>query len=154
MMQAGEAEISHGTDMVSDEAMHDFLGYSLKRAYMSVRRETAGAMEDFGLKVRSFSALTLIVANPGISPSLLAEVLQMERPNVVLIIDELETRELISRTRDPKDRRRFALNATLRGKHVQQKTAAAAAAREEKITARFTAQEYEMLKVFLRRIGA
>ncbi|MCA0922579.1 MarR family winged helix-turn-helix transcriptional regulator [Pseudooceanicola nanhaiensis] len=139
------------TDCASDEAMREFLGYSLKRAYMVSHKNASEAIEPFGLKVRSFSALTLIVSNPGIPPSRLAEILQIERSNLVLIMDELETRELISRTRDPQDRRRFALNATLRGKRLQEKAAAASAARQEKIISRLTTAEYETLQALLRR---
>lgn len=144
--------VSQEADASSDEVMREHLGYSLKRAYMSIHRKTTDELEKFALKVRSFSALSLIVANPGIPPSRLAEILQIERSNLVLIMDELETRELISRTRDPHDRRRFALNATLRGKRLQEKAAAATLAQQTQITARFTAAEYETLTAFLRRI--
>lgn len=136
----------------SDEAMRDFVGYSLKRAYMGAHRNATEALEPFDLRVRSFSALTLIVANPGIPPSRLAEILQIERSNLVVIIDELETRELISRSRDPQDRRRFALHATLCGRQLQEKAAAAKSARQEEIISRLSAGEYEMLKSLLRRI--
>ena len=149
---AGAASEEAPADGCSDQAMRPFLGYNLKRAYMIAHRSASAVMEEVGLKVRSFSALSLIVANPGIPPSRLAEILQIERSNLVLIMDELETRELISRTRDPRDRRRFALKATLRGKRLQERAAAAELAREETIRSRFTPQEYDTLIALLRRI--
>jgi hypothetical protein len=94
---------------VSDNAMRKFLGYSLRRVYLVLHQAATGALEKHGLKVRSFSALSLIVANSGVTPSRLADMLQIERSNLVVIIDELETRDLVARTCDTGDRRRYAL---------------------------------------------
>jgi DNA-binding MarR family transcriptional regulator len=136
----------------SDEAMRGFIGYSLKRAYLVIHHAATGALEEFGLKVRSFSALSLIVTNPGVTPSRLAEMLRIERSNVVLLIDELETRELISRTRDGSDRRRYALNPTLRGQHLQEKAARAVGNAENRLASRLTAAEQTQLAALLHRL--
>lgn len=136
----------------SDLGMRGFLGYSLKRAYIVLHQAATGALDESGLKVRSFTALSLIVSNPGVAPSRLADMLRIERSNLVLIIDELETRELISRTRDPHDRRRFALSATLRGRRLQEKAAAAVKADEARAASRLSAEEQALLVSLLERI--
>jgi len=139
-------------DAMSDAAMRTHLGYSLKRTYLVVHQAASVALDQFGLKVRSFSALSLIAANPGITPSQLAEMLRIERSNLVLIMDELETRDLITRTRDPGDRRRYALSATLAGRRLQEKAAQAANTAEHRLIAGLSPVEQETLLSLLRRI--
>ena len=139
-------------DDMSDAAMRTHLGYSLKRTYLVVHQVASDALDPFGLKVRSFSALSLIVANPGITPSRLAELLKIERSNLVLILDDLETRDLIGRTRDPGDRRRYALSATLAGRRLQEKATLATTRAEQRLTDRLSADEQDTLLALLRRI--
>ncbi len=56
--------------------------------------------------------------------------MDIERPNLVVIIDELERRELINRERVPTDRRAYALIATLAGRRLYEKAVAAVIAHE------------------------
>ncbi len=145
-----DAEI---TDDTSDDAMRDFIGYGLKRAYLVVHKAATDVLQSHGLKVRSFSALCLIMANPGITPSRLAELLDIERSNLVVIVDDLEQNELINRTRDLHDRRRYALTATLRGRRLQQKVSAEVNASEARAMSQLTPAELDTLAGLLHRIG-
>lgn len=135
-----------------DQAMRQYVGYTVKRAYMVIQPAVQEAIAPFGLRIPSFSCLSVIVANPGIAPSVLAETLKMERSNIVLVVDELETAELISRTQMKTDRRRHALTATMRGKQVHKKAAAAVEEAEMRLTAGFDDAEREQLIALLARI--
>ncbi|WP_233270569.1 MarR family winged helix-turn-helix transcriptional regulator [Chachezhania sediminis] len=150
-VRATSADMSEG-GADTDDIMRSFIGYSLKRAYLVVHRVAQGALQPFDLKIRSFSALSLIVGRPGITLTELAEVLQVERSNLVLIMDELEQRDLIARVRDPKDRRRYSLHATIRGRRLLEKASAATSAEEGRLTANLTDDELDTLLKLLRKL--
>ncbi|MDN5568016.1 MAG: MarR family transcriptional regulator, partial [Paracoccus sp. (in: a-proteobacteria)] len=65
--------------------------------------------------------------------------------NLVLVIDELEERGLITRTKVPTDRRRSALNATLRGRRLRDRAAARVKAAEDAIIGRLDAADRDLL---------
>ena len=81
----------------------------------------------------TYTALVLIVDNPGLRQSQLAAAMDVERPNMVVIVDELEGRELIVRERAPTDGRAYALKATLAGRQLYEKAVAAVTAHEAPI---------------------
>ena len=101
---------------VSDATMRGFVGYQIKRAFNVIQDDLAKTLKPFELRMLTYTALVLIVDNPGMRQSQLADAMDIERPNLVVIIDELERRELIVRDRVPTDRRAYALKATLAGR--------------------------------------
>lgn len=138
---------------VRDTVLRYLTGYRLKRAYMKVQPTAQKALAEEGLRVISFSCLSAIVDNPGIVQFELADTLQMERSNLVVVIDELESRELISRERVPTDRRRYALTATLQGRLLRDRAAKKAAAAEQGVLAALAEDEQEALRDLLERIA-
>lgn len=106
---------------VSDETLRGFLGYNMKRAFNFIQADLAQVLKPHGLRMVTFSALVLIVDNPGMRQSQLADALAIERPNLVVILDELERRDLISRDRVPTDRRAHSLKATPTGQRLYDK---------------------------------
>ena len=114
-------DITSPAQRVSDARLRRLVGYNLKRAFNVVRADLTRTLEPLGLRMITYSALVLIVDNPGLRPSQLADALAIERPNTVLIVDELESRKLIRRERDPNDRRAYALKATPAGRRLCQR---------------------------------
>ncbi|WP_036554739.1 MarR family winged helix-turn-helix transcriptional regulator [Nisaea denitrificans] len=117
----------------SDALLQRFLGYRMKRAFNVVQADLAEALRPFDLRMTSYTALVLIMDNPGLSQSQLAAVMDIERPNLVVLVDELEGRDLIVRERVPTDRRTYALNVTLAGRQLCEKAMAAAEQHEEQM---------------------
>lgn len=103
---------------VSDETLCGFIGYHIKRAFNVVQADLNQTLKPLGLRMVTYSALVLIVDNPGLRQSQLAEALDVERANLVVIVDELEGRDLITRDREPTDRRAYALNPTPAGRRL------------------------------------
>ena len=134
-------------------ARHKKIGYQLKRAYMQIQPHAQASLAEDGLRVVSFSCLSIIVDNPGIVQSELATALQMERSNLVVIIDELEQRGLINRNKVPTDRRRYALTATLRGRHMRDRAAERVSRIEEDIVDRLNEDDRARLLSVLERVG-
>ena len=114
----------------NDDTLRGFVGYHMKRAFNVVQADLNNALKPFQLRMLTYSALVLIVDNPGLSQSQLAATMDVERPNLVVIVDELEQRELIVRERVPTDRRVYALHATPKGQALY-KRAVKAVARHE-----------------------
>lgn len=125
----------YAVQTVSDQTLRHFLGYHLKRAFNVIRSDLIQTLEPFGLRLLSYSTLVLIVDNPGIRQWQLAATLAIERPNLVVIIDELEQRGLIARERVPDDRRANALRATAVGRRLCADAVKANQAREAELLA-------------------
>lgn len=102
-----------------DEALRGFVGYVLRRVVSATNPLVTAALRDLGLRRQLFAVLTVITQYPGLKQSDLADALAIERPNMVKLVDELETDGLITRRRSTSDHRAYALEATTRGKGLQ-----------------------------------
>ena len=140
------------TAPVDEGAVRGLMGYNVKRAYIVLHSAAQQAAAAFDLRIPTFSCLSVIVRNPGITPSALAELLKIERSNLVVMVDELETRELVSRTQMKTDRRRFELKATVRGRRLHDKAAEAIAAAEAACLTALQDDEQQLLLALLNRI--
>lgn len=135
-----------------DRHLRGYAGYNVKRASNIMQSNAARALEPYGLRITTFSALCVIVDNPDVTQSQLAAALNMERSNTVLIIDALEEANLIGRFRVPTDRRSYALRATLAGIKRRDAAARALSKAEEERLAQLNAQERAQLIDLLGRI--
>lgn len=135
-----------------DRHLRDYAGYNIKRASNIMQSNAAKALDHYGLRITTFSALCVIVDNPDVTQSQLAAALNMERSNTVLIIDSLEEINLIGRFRVPTDRRSYALRATLAGIKRRDAAARALAKAEEERLVNLSPEERAQLADLLRRI--
>jgi len=141
-------------DKVNDAVLRGFVGYNLRRAYLAVHEDFIASLAELGLRTLSFSTLSLIVDNPDIIQSRLAEALSMERSNLVVVIDELEERELIIRGKVASDRRAYALRPTLKGRRLRDRAVSIVAAHEERMLADFSPEDRDRLVALLNRLEA
>ncbi|MEP3046174.1 MAG: MarR family transcriptional regulator [Roseibium sp.] len=130
------ASLSHSPDdviRVSDKTLQNFAGYHMKRAFNVVQSDLTKTLKPFDLRMLTYTALILIIDNPGLRQSQLADAMDIERPNMVVIVDELERRELISRDRSEHDRRAYSLKGTLAGRQLCDKAIDAVKAHEARL---------------------
>lgn len=139
-------------DRIDDDTLRRSVGYHMKRAFNVVQADLVATLKPFDLRMLTYTALVLIVDNPGLSQSQLAAAMDIERPNLVVIMDELERRALINRDRVPTDRRAYALTATLAGRRLCEKAVAAVGRHEERLLAGIDAATRETVIGALRRI--
>ena len=130
---------------VDDAVLRQFVGYNMKRAFNVVQADLTQTLKPLGLRMLTYTALVLIVENPGLSQSQLAAAMDVERPNLVEIIDELEQRALVLRRRVPADRRIYALTATPKGIQLCQKALAADKAHEARLFEEIPSQTIETM---------
>lgn len=141
------------TQFVADDAaLKQFMGYHLKRATNIVMSDLAITLAPYDLRMLTYTALVLIVDNPGIRQFQLADAMDIERPNLVIIIDELEQRELILRERVPTDRRAYAMHPTLAGKQLYKKATKAVNTHDKKIFKHVSKTDQKIIISTLRKL--
>jgi DNA-binding MarR family transcriptional regulator len=113
----------------------------MNRAYHVIQSDLVSALKPFDLRLVTFSALVIIRDNAGLRQSQLADVLEIERPNLVVIVDELEQRDLIVRDRAVNDRRAYALRVTDEGEALCGKALLAVKEHEEKLCTGMTPEQ-------------
>jgi DNA-binding MarR family transcriptional regulator len=114
--------MSPDADTVIDSipvSLADQVGYLLSKAHLRVHVAANKALEPLGLTVKHYGLLTLLVHEGPVSQGRLGEVMRIDRTTMVALIDELERAGHVDRTRNPEDRRAYALAATASGKRVQ-----------------------------------
>lgn len=136
----------------ADSGLRAFLGYEMKRAFAAIQADVNAALGPLGLRMLTFSVLAVVRDNPAIRQSHLAEVLMIERPNLVLILDELEGADLLTRVRARDDRRAFELTVTLKGRRLCDKALAAVSAHDARMAMGLSDAERDALQGALRRI--
>lgn len=94
------------------------VGYVVRRAQVWIFQDVKRTLREFDFTPAQFSVLKLIGANPGSAQARVADALVIERARLVQMLDRLEARGLITRTRSPTDRRSHALNLTPQGNQV------------------------------------
>jgi DNA-binding MarR family transcriptional regulator len=113
------------------EGLADRTGYLVVQAHFLMRARADAALRPLGIEVRHFGTLNVIAAAGSCSQQELARGLGVTPPVVVPIVDELEARELVSRERNPADRRSYVVQLTPEG----ERTLAAARAELELLPA-------------------
>jgi DNA-binding MarR family transcriptional regulator len=104
-------------------SLSDQVGYLLSKAHLRVHNRANEALEPLGLTVKHYGLLTLLVHEGPVPQGRLGEVMKIDRTTMVTLIDELERAGHVDRTRNPVDRRAYALAATASGKRVQRRAA-------------------------------
>ena len=68
-----------------------------------------------GMRVKEFASLALLREHSPVTQQELGDILCVDANNLVLLLNELESRELAQRRRDPADRRRHLVEITDEG---------------------------------------
>jgi len=139
-------------DQLTTECLRQFIGYSMKMTYVRIQEDMARTLQPSGLRIVTFSALGIVIENPDITQTQLAQALEIERSGVVVIVDELENADLISRNKVEGDRRSYALRATLKGRNLWSRAAKLVQAHEANLLSGLSSSEREVLHALLERI--
>ena len=96
------------------DPLPSYPGYALRRAANATGAELAGRLGTLGLRQSDVSALILIAENPGVTASAIGRALDIQRANMVPLLNRLEDAGLIART--PLDKKSFGLDLTAHGR--------------------------------------
>jgi DNA-binding MarR family transcriptional regulator len=115
------------------------------------RRAAEASMVPGSLRPRHLIALRLLSEHGAASQQGLADVLSLDPSNVVGLLNELEERGLITRRRDPADRRRHIVELSARGEEELGLANARLSCVEDNLLQALSAQERETLYDLLVR---
>ena len=127
--------------------------------FLAIKASAAGTrlarsrLKPLGLHVRSYSALAVAAAIPeGRTQRDIAEYLDLDPSQVVGLVDELESRSLVTREVDPSDRRARLVRATPAGLRLLEAARRETAAAEDEALAILSPEERETLRLLLRKV--
>ena len=127
--------------------------YALSKLGQGAARAVETALAPLDLRPREFSALALIDELGGSAQSDVADRLGIDRSDMVAVVDKLETKGLVSRRQDPKDRRRHVVDTTRSGAALVPRGAKALAAADSAFMADLTKSDQRQLSELLAALG-
>ena len=139
-------------EQVDTSYLESLMGYNARRATLVIIDQFLRHMAVYGLRPVDFSVLSLIAHNPGITSRQLCTTLNIQPPNLVGMINQLQKRDLITRRPHPHDGRAMGLHLTAEGRKMTRQAEVTAAELEEAATARLSAAERKTLIQLLRKI--
>src|SRR5215510_4804536 len=129
------------------------VGFMLSTLGHAISQRFLRALEPLELHPREFAVLRAVKANDGQSQQTLAQRLHIPPSRIVAIVDELESRRLLERRPDPKDRRLWTLYVTRRGQTLLDDALNVVLRHEQAISEALTARERTQLLELLNRIA-
>ena len=106
--------------------MNEFVGYNCRRAFAAIEPFFRKHMAPYSLRPGDFAVLTVLMANPNISPKRVAQEINVSPPNLAPLLDRLEQRGLLLRERNAQDKRYQTLALTAQGETLCTKAEKAA----------------------------
>ncbi|MFJ9686164.1 MarR family winged helix-turn-helix transcriptional regulator [Streptomyces bacillaris] len=133
---------------VLPEALTGFIGYLLRRVFAQFTTYADGPEDDS----RDFLVLDALTGGDWVSQLDLAERLGINRTIMVGVIDRLESRGQVLRTRNPDNRRQYILSLTDQGRAAVETGRRAVAERDARLTAALSSEQVGRLNTLLARL--
>lgn len=142
-------------DMASSDASppRDSCAFLLAQVGAHAAQRFAERLEPLGLTPPLAGVLRLVAQNPAMNQSNLADRLGTSPSWIVALVDDLEERGLLSRTRSSEDRRVQELRLTSGGREVLAEVAEIARAHDRELTAALTRDQERQLHQLLSEVA-
>lgn len=135
-----------------DSALDDLIGYAMRRAQLKLFQNLISRLSDHDLRPAQFSALAIIDQNPGLMQADLARALAIEPPQVVPLLNKLESRALAVRVRCKPDKRSYGIFLSKTGETLLKELKEIAVESDRDSTAALDSQEREQLLRLLKKV--
>jgi len=135
-----------------DSALDDLIGYALRRAQLKLFQNLIGRLATHDLRPAQFSALAIIDQNPGLMQADLAKALAIEPPQVVPLLNKLESRALAVRVRCKPDKRSYGIFLSKTGETLLKELKQIASQSDLESTAALSGTEREELLRLLKKV--
>ncbi|WP_049792777.1 MULTISPECIES: MarR family winged helix-turn-helix transcriptional regulator [Pseudomonas] len=143
----------NGGDALPDNWLDTLVGYALRRAQMKVFQHLVGNLAEHDLRPAQFTAMVIIDNEPGLMQADLARQLAIEPPQLVPLLNKLESRGLAQRVRGVQDKRAYGVFLTKAGIALLGKLKAIAVASDEAATAALDEDERAQLLRLLHKVN-
>jgi DNA-binding MarR family transcriptional regulator len=134
--------------------MSDVAGTScallLVRLAAGAQRRLAESLQPYGLRPAHYGVIAVLVEEGALFQQRLAALLRTDPSRVVGLVDELEAGGHVERTRDPRDRRRYAVRLTAEGRRLAARLAPVAGRVDDELLAGLEPAERRLLGPILR----
>lgn len=147
------ATIDQAPDTHAGSELTQHAGFLLAQLGRAVTRQYRCALSPIGLKPRKTHALLRLRHDGAMSQQALGTALDIDASNLVALLNELEADGLISRRRDPEDRRRHVVEISKRGIKLVDEVERAAAEVEDQFFAALDEDERVALQSLLARVA-
>ncbi|MEE4947236.1 MarR family transcriptional regulator [Pseudomonas alliivorans] len=135
-----------------DSALDDLIGYAMRRAQLKLFQNLIARLSSHDLRPAQFSALAIIDKNPGLMQADLARALAIEPPQVVPLLNKLESRALAVRLRCKPDKRSYGIFLSKTGETLLKELKQIAAESDLDSTSALNSQEREELLRLLKKV--
>jgi DNA-binding MarR family transcriptional regulator len=139
-------------DQVDTSYLETLIGYHARRAALAVIAQFLERMAVYDLKPVDFSVMSVVVHNPGVTSRQLCAALNILPPNLVGLVQSLESRGLLERLPHPHDGRAMGLHPTDKGLELMEKAEATASELEMNIGSKLTPNQVQNLVTLLQKI--
>ena len=139
-------------DAVDTRYLQSLLGYNARRAALSIISVFLERLAVYGLKPVDFSVMSVIHHNPGVTSRQLCASLSILPPNLVGLIQSLESRGLIERKPHPTDGRAVGLHPTDKGVSLMLQAEVTAYELEIDASSKLTTHQRQTLVQLLQKI--
>ena len=130
------------------------LGYALKRAQIAAFEAFSRATAGVGITPPRFTALVILQTNPGITQSMLGQVLGTARSGAMMLTDWLEGRGLAERRHRPDDGRAWGLYLTPKGERLLDTLRRRVRVQDQRFAARLAKPDQRKLLQLLEKLAA
>ena len=127
-------------------------GYLLSRAAQQCQELFEALMEPDRIRGRHFRVLAVLGEGESLSQLEIGERVGIDRNTMVLLIDDLEGRGLVTRRRDPEDRRAHRVSLTETGKNILARGTEMARRTNDEVFAPLSPDERAQLHALLSRL--
>ncbi|MEY3779137.1 MAG: MarR family transcriptional regulator [Betaproteobacteria bacterium] len=139
-------------EKVDTSYLETLIGYNARRAALAVISQFLERMAVYDLKPVDFSVMSVVVHNPGVTSRQLCAALNILPPNLVGLVQSLESRGLLERLPHPHDGRAMGLHPTDSGLELMKKAEATASELEMNIGSKLTPNQVQTLVTLLQKI--
>jgi DNA-binding MarR family transcriptional regulator len=128
--------------------------FLLKRLGFAAKDRSHTAFDGSGLSAFHYAVLALLEEDPRETQAQIADALGYDRSLIVRLLDELEEQELVTRKRDPEDRRRHVVKLTREGHSMLLELRAIVQRLEDEFLSPLDAEEQEALHALLSKVAS
>lgn len=136
----------------NDVFLADSVGFLLSKATQKITGLHAPVFEKYDVEPKQYGVLSLLNVRVNLSQIEIGRDLMIDRSTMVFLVDDLERKNLVMRSRDVRDRRAYSLALTRKGKNLLKKISKELAIIESGFLQELTDKESDTFKKVLQQL--